>query len=390
MTGKVGQKRVKPNDESPRHVEYYQKRHPEWTLKECEDACTFFKHSQNYQCIEFYQTHYPGHTQEEYEKMLKDRVANKVSPQKIEYWKNKYPNESDEQIQARYSLWQRQHNYMCIEYYERKYPELTDKERQKMLEDKIKETVAKIDVSGEKNPMHRSRTTDLQRRQISPKCIEFYERKHPELSHEEHLKMLQKQVEKTNKTLTDPTRRTTNIEYYISRGLSEEDAKAALIERQRTFTLEKCIEKYGDVEGRKRFNERQDKWVNSLKKNFHNNGTTQIFQSSLGVEIFNELSKIIKGLEQEFHISEYFYDIRYKNKIVEINGDYWHANPNKYNADYFNITKQMYASEIWGRDNFKRICAEAAGYKVYYIWEYDYRKNPKETIQKCVEFLLND
>ena len=46
--------------------------------------------------------------------------------------------------------------------------------------------------------------------------------------------------------------------------MTEEQAKNALAERQRTFTLEKCISKYGEEEGLRRFSERQQKWLKSL------------------------------------------------------------------------------------------------------------------------------
>jgi hypothetical protein len=42
----------------------------------------------------------------------------------------------------------------------------------------------------------------------------------------------------------------TTIEYYLKKGMSLDDAKISLIERQRTFTLEKCIDKYGEEQGR--------------------------------------------------------------------------------------------------------------------------------------------
>lgn len=56
----------------------------------------------------------------------------------------------------------------------------------------------------------------------------------------------------------------TRIQYFIDKGLTEEEAKIALKERQSTFSLEKCIEKYGEKEGTKRWKERQDKWQNTL------------------------------------------------------------------------------------------------------------------------------
>lgn len=54
------------------------------------------------------------------------------------------------------------------------------------------------------------------------------------------------------------------IKYYLKKGLSEEDAKAALKERQTTFTLEKCIKRHGLKEGTRIFNERNERWLNTL------------------------------------------------------------------------------------------------------------------------------
>jgi uncharacterized low-complexity protein len=57
----------------------------------------------------------------------------------------------------------------------------------------------------------------------------------------------------------------TKIDYYLARGYSEKDAKAALSERQRTFTLEKCIARHGEDEGRRIYRERQEHWQATMK-----------------------------------------------------------------------------------------------------------------------------
>lgn len=51
----------------------------------------------------------------------------------------------------------------------------------------------------------------------------------------------------------------TRIQYFIDKGLTEDEAKITLKERQATFSLEKCIMKYGKIEGTKRWKERQIK-----------------------------------------------------------------------------------------------------------------------------------
>jgi len=55
------------------------------------------------------------------------------------------------------------------------------------------------------------------------------------------------------------------LQYWLNKGLSEEEAKKALQKRQQTFTLEKCIKKYGKIDGQKKWQERQDKWKSTLK-----------------------------------------------------------------------------------------------------------------------------
>lgn len=57
---------------------------------------------------------------------------------------------------------------------------------------------------------------------------------------------------------------TTTLSYFLRKGLSVEDAKAALRRRQQTFSLEKCVERYGQIEGPVRWKQRQDKWQNTI------------------------------------------------------------------------------------------------------------------------------
>jgi len=67
-------------------------------------------------------------------------------------------------------------------------------------------------------------------------------------------------------TKKDPVKRGSNTkEYWMNKGFSGEEAIIKVKERQSTFSLEKCILKYGEEEGTKVFQKRQDKWQNTLK-----------------------------------------------------------------------------------------------------------------------------
>jgi hypothetical protein len=54
------------------------------------------------------------------------------------------------------------------------------------------------------------------------------------------------------------------IEFWLSKGLSEQSAKKALANHQKTFSKELCIKKYGDIEGLRIWQKRQDDWQTTL------------------------------------------------------------------------------------------------------------------------------
>lgn len=56
----------------------------------------------------------------------------------------------------------------------------------------------------------------------------------------------------------------TKLEYWKAKGLSDIEAREELRKRQVTFSLDVCIEKHGEIEGRIRWEERQRKWQSSL------------------------------------------------------------------------------------------------------------------------------
>jgi len=67
--------------------------------------------------------------------------------------------------------------------------------------------------------------------------------------------------------------------------------------------------------------------------------------------------------------------------IIEYNGDFWHANPSKYNKDDV-IIDNITAKEIWKKDKERiRILEDEIGYSVFVIWEEDFKKDK--------EYMLN-
>jgi len=194
-----------------------------------------------------------------------------------------------------------------------------------------------------------------------------------------------------------------NIEYWINKGYSKEEAKKNVSEHQTTFSLEKCIEKYGEEEGKKRFTERQNKWLNSLLTN----GNLVIGYSKISQELFYKLLENydIKERDEVYfatHNKEYklekedggiwlydFTDLKNK-KIIEFHGDMYHGNPKKYKADDYPhpFRKNITAQEMWDKDKRKMDVAIEEGFDVLVIWDSEYRwGNKKEIINKCIAFL---
>lgn len=88
------------------------------------------------------------------------------------------------------------------------------------------------------------------------------------------------------------------------------------------------------------------------------------------------------------------YDIKINNKklLIEINGDYWHANPAKYRPTdiiLYGTTKGKLASEIWQRDLEKSVLADQNGFKVLTIWESEIKKDFESVCKLMLETIKN-
>lgn len=56
--------------------------------------------------------------------------------------------------------------------------------------------------------------------------------------------------------------------------------------------------------------------------------------------------------------------------IIEIFGNYWHANPAMYEStDEFSFNNVYTASEIWEKDKNRILDLEKLGYNVIVVWE---------------------
>lgn len=235
----------------------------------------------------------------------------------------------------------------------------------------------------------------------------------------------------------------TQIEYWIDKCDGDvERAERLLNERQTTFSLDICISKYGEVEGRNIWKERQEKWIstlsdkpqeeidriNSLKihtketmierygeeeglKRYeayvtkHNN----LFDASkwsleIIDEVIHHLSKYgftkddfyygSNGSKEYFlrdkDNSIFFYDLTIPklNTIIEFNGEHIHPNKELLSENEWNSWRQAWtnktADECWEYDLKKKELAEQNGFKILYIW---YNEGIESGTNKCLELI---
>lgn len=207
---------------------------------------------------------------------------------------------------------------------------------------------------------------------------------------EENKKRVVQKISESNKKNGNNS---TTLIYWINKGYSEDEAKKELSKRQTTFSLEKCIEKYGEEKGKEIWLNRQEKWINSFK-NSRKNGFSKISQK-LFWDIFNNIlkkediyfaelgenkEKDDSGKNNEYKlrldkqiILPDFLDLKNK-KIIEFDGSYWH------NEKLIGTPNAM-------RDSKRDKLCEQNNFKVLRVKEDEYRKFPDKVLQECLDFL---
>jgi len=99
---------------------------------------------------------------------------------------------------------------------------------------------------------------------------------------------------------------------------------------------------------------------------------------------------VLESLNQNFYQQKCFNDSKFRadifikpNKIIEIHGDYWHANPDFY--DYSNLTKMQQKNIL--RDVIKKQWFIDNGFEFLCLWEYDLKNKIDQEIEKIKNFI---
>ena len=160
---------------------------------------------------------------------------------------------------------------------------------------------------------------------------------------------------------------------------------------RKALTLTNYILKYGEIKGKE------------LYENFLQNVRSPF--SKISQKLFWDIFNVIKLIYGNVYFGEYnkefgTYDSETKTykkydfvipdiKIaIEFDGDHYHGNPKIYKpSDHlkgFGMSK-FSAKEIWKRDRIKTKLLEKRGFKVFHVWELDYRNNSEKITQDLLQ-----
>jgi hypothetical protein len=189
------------------------------------------------------------------------------------------------------------------------------------------------------------------------------------------------------------------LNFYLEQGLSLEDAKIALKERQSTTSLYAYVKKYGQIEGLQRYEKRiklfRKSWQNKTDEERLDIVCKRLNKNKFfSAESYNFFQKLEKNTDSnlkylygknEYFLYDlvtkkiYFYDfvILEEKMIIEYHGSFWHANPIKDSNDWKNPFYSY--EESLQKDSVKKRLAEEHGFSYFIVW--DYQQNDAKTIE---------
>ena len=163
--------------------------------------------------------------------------------------------------------------------------------------------------------------------------------------------------------------------------------------KKKSGSLENYVRLYGEEEGAIRFQAAKNK-----------------LYSKIEMELFNSIQNVsehhylygdeqykfgLRKNEWEIYKKKIFYvDFMDKEnkKIIEFNGDIWHANPNIFEDNDFPnpYLKTVSAKSIQDIDKKRYEFYYKLGYILKVVWESEYLLNKEKIVNECIDFLKGE
>jgi len=190
---------------------------------------------------------------------------------------------------------------------------------------------------------------------------------------------------------------TFHIRYWMDRhGMTEDEAKGRIssIQKDLSSRSSKFLGKKRTEESKQKISEPiktlikkigVDNWISHF-------GDFDNGRSFLEEEIFQYVKTKNCSAKHNLMIGRYNVDIVVENKLIEVFGDYWHANPLLYEeADtiIYPGDARILVSDKWNSDRIRLEYLKTVGYDVLVVWESDWRKNLEKTQQTILDFLYD-
>lgn len=179
-----------------------------------------------------------------------------------------------------------------------------------------------------------------------------------------------------------------SLEFFINKyGVNKGTEKFKEVCSSKAHTLDNYIKRLGDEEGYQKFCE----YLESRE-------VSRFYRSNKADDLCEALRFVDKGdircIENEYNIiysGSRFFSYDYTNltkmKIIEFNGDFWHANPKKYTNEAEILFEGKSVKDIWERDKIKLELARSKGFDVMVVWENEWDNDSAETFLRILEFL---
>lgn len=195
-----------------------------------------------------------------------------------------------------------------------------------------------------------------------------------------------------------------NVDFWTEKGYSLEDAKAE-VDRRMTecreysaHTLDRMIERYGEIEGRERWKSYTDKLRDKAQALREEGKFTHASKASLA--FFEKLINRM-GLEKDYIMMKHkdygdaefgintdaghcMYDFKYKNVIIEYNCTLWHYHPDHHDKYRWKDDPEKIKQRV-ELDEFKVEVATENGYNIFTVWDYN---KIGVMLDQCEEFIL--
>jgi very-short-patch-repair endonuclease len=249
------------------------------------------------------------------------------------------------------------------------------------------------------DPILRKRLSDIQKRGAS-----IFTKKHwikKGFSEEEAMRKvceIQKENSKKSNDNFTPNRSCFRKEYWMDRFCLSEDAASKKVSEIQSELSSRSPKFLGKV----RTDEQKEKISKSMKSFISETGHSHWAlhfgkfggTSKLERSVYSYIKEHINPLvESNVSIGNYIVDIldASSKKIVEVYGDFWHANPKFYIGENIINEKMMNipASQKWENDEARIWSLTEMGFRVLIVWENDWTKEREHTIEKIKDFYEN-